>query len=157
VRCSDGYATSACSPTEDGVLHSNAAALYSAWRSAPIRRSHPVCDAQPAPVSCWFSSGSPTASCISGQARPGPSQGGLPMTLPKRLYTRPADIHPSPLRATARNAGVSFNSDDGLHNAHSSLLNQPRFCSGNRTRCLRAQCALALRTLAGHLALIEIP
>ena len=79
------------------------------------------------------------------------------MTLPKRLYTRPADIYPSPLRATARNAGVRFNSDDGLHNAHSSLRNQPRFCSGNRTRCLRAQCALAPRTLAGHLALIEIP
>ncbi len=36
------------------------------------------------------------------------------MTLPERLYARPADIHPSPLRATARNAGVRFNSDDGL-------------------------------------------
>jgi hypothetical protein len=79
------------------------------------------------------------------------------MTLPERLYARPADIHPSPLRATARNAGVRFNSDDGLQNAHSTLRNQPRFCSGYRTRCLRAQCALASRTLAGHLALIEIP
>ena len=79
------------------------------------------------------------------------------MTLPERLYTRQADIHPSPLRATARNAGVRFNSDDGLQNAHSTLRNQPRFCSGNRTRCLRAQCALASRSLAGHLALIEIP
>jgi hypothetical protein len=79
------------------------------------------------------------------------------MTLPERIYTRPADIHPSPLRATARNAGVRFNSHDGLHNAHSTLRNQPRFCSGNRTRCPRAQYALASRTLAGHLALIEIP
>ena len=79
------------------------------------------------------------------------------MTLPERIYTRPAGIHPSPLRVTTRNAGVRFNSDDGLHHAHSTLRNQPRFCSGNRTRCLRAQCALAPRTLAGHLALIEIP
>jgi hypothetical protein len=79
------------------------------------------------------------------------------MTLPERLYTRPADIHPSPLRAKARNAGVRFNSDDGLQNAHSTLRNQPRFCSGNRTRCPRAQCALDSRALAGHLALIEIP
>jgi len=79
------------------------------------------------------------------------------MTLPKRLYTRPADTHPSLLRATARNAGVRFNSDDGLLNAHSTLRNQPRICSGNRTRCPRAQCALASRTLASHLALIEIP
>jgi hypothetical protein len=79
------------------------------------------------------------------------------MTLPERLYARPADIHPSPLRATARNAGVRFNSDDGLQNAHSTLRNQPRFCYGNRARCLRALCALPSRTLAGHLALIEIP
>jgi len=49
------------------------------------------------------------------------------MTLPERLYARPADIHPSPLRATARNAGVRFNSDDGLQNAHSTLRNQPDF------------------------------
>jgi hypothetical protein len=61
-------ATSGCSPTADDVLRSNAAALYSAWRSAPTRRSHTACDAQPAPASCWSSSGSPTASCISGQA-----------------------------------------------------------------------------------------
>jgi len=79
------------------------------------------------------------------------------MTLPERLYTRPADIHPSPLRATARNAELRFNSDDGLHNAHSTLRNQPRFCSGNRTHCPRAHCAIASQTLAGHLALIEIP
>jgi hypothetical protein len=79
------------------------------------------------------------------------------MTLSKRLYTRPADIHPSPLRATTRNAGVRFNSDDGLQNAHSTLRNQPRFCSGNRTRCPRALCALVSRTLESHLALIEIP
>ena len=79
------------------------------------------------------------------------------MTLPERLYTRPADIHPSPLRATTRNAGVRFNSDDGLQNAHSTLRNQPRFCSGNRTRCPRALCALVSRTLESHLALIEIP
>ena len=52
------------------------------------------------------------------------------MTLPERLYTRPAGIHPSPLRATARNAGVRFNSDDGLHHAHSTMRNQPRFRSG---------------------------
>ena len=79
------------------------------------------------------------------------------MTVPDRHYAPPADIHPSPLRTTARNAGVRFNSDDGLQNTHSALRNQLRFCSGNRTRCLRAQCALASRTLAGHLALIEIP
>jgi hypothetical protein len=79
------------------------------------------------------------------------------MTLPERFYARPADIHPSPLRATTRNAGLRFNSDDGLQNAHSTLRNQPRFCSGNRTRCPRAQCAPASRTLPGHLALIEIP
>ena len=79
------------------------------------------------------------------------------MTLPDRLYARPADIHPSPLRATASNAEVRFNSVDGLHNAHSTLRNQPRFCSGNRTRCPRAHCALDSRTLEGHLALIEIP
>ena len=79
------------------------------------------------------------------------------MIPPERLYTRPPGILPSPLRATARNAGVRFNSDHGLQNAHSTLRNQLRFCSGNRTLCLRAQCALASRTLAGHLALIEIP
>jgi hypothetical protein len=79
------------------------------------------------------------------------------MTLPERLYARLANIHPSPLRATTRNAGVRFNSDDGLQNAHSTLPNQPPSCSGNRTRCPRPQCALASRTLAGHLALIEIP
>ena len=79
------------------------------------------------------------------------------MTLPERLYARLADIHPSPLRATTRNAEVRFNSDDGLQNTHSTLRNQPRSCSGNRTRCLRAQCVLASRTMAGHLSLIEIP
>ena len=79
------------------------------------------------------------------------------MIPPDHLSARTVSIQPSNRRVPARYAEVRSNSDDGLHNAHSSLLNQPRFCSGNRTRCLRAQCALASRTLAGHLALIEIP
>jgi hypothetical protein len=49
------------------------------------------------------------------------------MTLPERLYTRPSNIHPAPMRSTARNAGVCFNSDEGLHNAHSTLPNHPDF------------------------------
>ena len=35
---------------------------------ASIRPSHPACDAQPAPASCWLSNGSPTASFISVEA-----------------------------------------------------------------------------------------
>jgi hypothetical protein len=79
------------------------------------------------------------------------------MTLPERLYTRPAATHPSQLRATACNAGVRFNSDGGAHNAHSMVPNQPRFRSGNGTRCPRAHSSLSAQAPAGHLALIEIP
>jgi hypothetical protein len=79
------------------------------------------------------------------------------MTLPERIYTRPAAIHASRLRATARNAGVRFNSDGGPHNAHSTLRNQPRFRSGNGGHRPPAHCSLSSQTPAGHLALIEIP
>jgi hypothetical protein len=79
------------------------------------------------------------------------------MILPERLYTRPAAIHPSRLPATARNAGVRFNSDGGPHNAHSTVRNMPRFRSGNGRRRPRAHCSLSSQTPAGHLALIQIP
>jgi hypothetical protein len=79
------------------------------------------------------------------------------MTLPERLYARPAAIHPSPLRATARCAGMRLNSAGDPHNPHSTVQDQPRFPSGNRDRCTRAHRRLSSRTPAGHLAPIEIP
>jgi hypothetical protein len=78
------------------------------------------------------------------------------MTLPERLYARPAAL-PSPLRATARYAGVRFNYDGDPHNAQSTVRDQPRFSSGDRGRSPRAHRSLSSRTPAGHLALIEIP
>jgi Putative transposase/Transposase zinc-binding domain len=50
-------ARSDSSPTVDGVLRSNVAALCSAPRPASIRPSHPACAVQPAPASCWWSNG----------------------------------------------------------------------------------------------------
>jgi hypothetical protein len=68
------------------------------------------------------------------------------MTLPERIYTRPAAIHASRPRATARNAGVRFHSDGGPHNAHSTAWNQPRCCSGNGRRHPRAHSFLSSQT-----------
>jgi hypothetical protein len=48
---------SACSPTADGALHSNAALSCSARRPVSIRLSHPACAVPPAPASCWLSNG----------------------------------------------------------------------------------------------------
>jgi hypothetical protein len=79
------------------------------------------------------------------------------MTLPERLCTRPAAIHPSRLHAAACHADVRFNSDDGNHNAHSTARNPPRFPSGYGGRCTRAHRSLSSMNPAGHLALIEIP
>ena len=79
------------------------------------------------------------------------------MTLPERLYTRLAAIHPSRLHATACHADVRFNSDGGTHNAHSTAGNTPRFPSGYGGRCTRAHLSRSSQNPDGHLALIEIP
>jgi hypothetical protein len=79
------------------------------------------------------------------------------MILPERQSVGPAAIHLSRLRATACHADVRFNSDGGIHNAHSTVGNPPKFRSGYRDRCTRAHRSLSSRNPAGHLALIEIP
>jgi hypothetical protein len=68
------------------------------------------------------------------------------MILPECLYTRPVAIHPSRLRATARNAGVPFNFDGSPHNAHSTVPNKPRFRTENGRRCPRARCSLSSKS-----------
>ena len=65
------------------------------------------------------------------------------MILPECLYTRPVDINPSRLRATARNAGVRFTSYGSPHNAHSTGRNKPRFRSENGLRRPRTRCSLS--------------
>ena len=79
------------------------------------------------------------------------------MTLPERLYACPAAIHPSPLRATARYAGVRFNFDGAPHYARSTVWDKRRFPSGNGGRCTRAHRSLSSRNPASHLPLIEFP
>jgi hypothetical protein len=56
------------------------------------------------------------------------------MILPEHLYTHPAAIHPSRLRATARNAGVRFNSDGDHDDARPKIQNRPAFSHGTGVR-----------------------
>ena len=79
------------------------------------------------------------------------------MTLPERLCTCPAVIHPSPPRATARYAGVRLNSDGDPQNPRATVWDQPRFPAEHRRRRPRSNCFLSSPIPAGHLALIQFP
>ena len=79
------------------------------------------------------------------------------MILRERNSIGPTAIHLSRLPATACHADVRFDSDGGIHNAHSAVENLPKFRSGYGGRCTRAHLSLSSRHPAGHLALIEIP
>ncbi len=79
------------------------------------------------------------------------------MTLPERLYACPAAFDSSPLRATARYAGVRFNFDGAPHYMRSTVWDQRRFTSEDRSRCTRAHRFRSSRNPAGYLALIEFP
>ena len=77
------------------------------------------------------------------------------MTLPERLYARPADIHPS--RRVPQHA-----TQECVPTPMTALTTRIRRCETSphfapeTARCPRAV-APASHTLAGHLALIEIP
>jgi len=79
------------------------------------------------------------------------------MILRERHSIGPVAIHLSRLRATACHADLRFNSVGGIHNAHSTARNPPKFRSGYTGRCTRAHRSLSSPNPAGHLALIEIP
>jgi hypothetical protein len=79
------------------------------------------------------------------------------MTVPERLNALPAAIHPSPLRATARNGDVRSNPQNHPDDTPPKLHNGDAFGHGTRDHAAQtvAHCPCKLQT--GQLPAIEIP
>jgi hypothetical protein len=79
------------------------------------------------------------------------------MTPPERVNAPPAAIHPSPRRASARNAEVCSNSEYDRDNTRPQIQNGSAFShqTGGRTAQTVTPSTCKLQT--GHLPPIEIP
>ena len=79
------------------------------------------------------------------------------MTVPEYLNATPDAVHPSRLRAPARNAEVRSNSDRYRDNSSQKMQNGRAFCSGIRVRAAQTVAACPCKLRTDQLPAIQIP
>jgi hypothetical protein len=79
------------------------------------------------------------------------------MTVPESLNARPAAVHPSQLRAPARNAEVRSNSDHYRNHAPLKMQNGRAFCTAIGVCTAQTVAASPCKLRMSQLSAIEIP